>query len=116
MSSPRFGVCADRPGWDHVRCDQDYVANWSLWLDVKILVRTLLAMPATQERGDAEAPERICAHEADHLTRTVDAGLLLAPASALAANAAFVFKHRGAVLAPPIPARPPLRGAAISVA
>jgi lipopolysaccharide/colanic/teichoic acid biosynthesis glycosyltransferase len=25
-----------------VRRDQDYVANWSLWLDVKILVRTVI--------------------------------------------------------------------------
>src|ERR1044071_6116575 len=39
-------------------------------------------------------------------------GLLLALASALATNLAFLFKHRGAVLAPPIRARHPLRSAA----
>ena len=38
-------------------------------------------------------------------------GLLLALASALATNLAFLFKHRGAVLAPPIRARHPLRSA-----
>jgi drug/metabolite transporter (DMT)-like permease len=39
-------------------------------------------------------------------------GLLLALASALATNLAFLFKHRGAVLAPPIRVRAPLRSAA----
>ena len=39
-------------------------------------------------------------------------GLILALASALATNVAFLFKHRGAVLAPPIQARHPLRSAA----
>src|SRR5512132_2763039 len=39
-------------------------------------------------------------------------GLLLALASALATNVAFLFKHRGAVLAPPIRVRHPLRSAA----
>jgi drug/metabolite transporter (DMT)-like permease len=39
-------------------------------------------------------------------------GLLLALASALATNIAFLFKHRGAVLAPPIRVRHPLRSAA----
>src|SRR5688572_20469460 len=38
-------------------------------------------------------------------------GLLLALASALATNLAFLFKHRGAVLAPPIRVRHPLRSA-----
>ena len=38
-------------------------------------------------------------------------GLLLAVASALATNVAFLFKHRGAVLAPPIRVRHPLRSA-----
>jgi drug/metabolite transporter (DMT)-like permease len=38
-------------------------------------------------------------------------GLLLALASALGTNVAFLFKHRGAVLAPPIRARHPLRSA-----
>jgi drug/metabolite transporter (DMT)-like permease len=38
-------------------------------------------------------------------------GLLLALASALATNVAFLFKHRGAVLAPPILVRHPLRSA-----
>ena len=38
-------------------------------------------------------------------------GLLLALASALATNLAFLFKHRGAVLAPPILVRHPLRSA-----
>jgi drug/metabolite transporter (DMT)-like permease len=38
-------------------------------------------------------------------------GLILAFASALATNLAFLFKHRGAVLAPPIRVRHPLRGA-----
>jgi drug/metabolite transporter (DMT)-like permease len=38
-------------------------------------------------------------------------GLLLALASALATNVAFLFKHRGAVLAPPIRVRHPLRSA-----
>jgi drug/metabolite transporter (DMT)-like permease len=38
-------------------------------------------------------------------------GLLLALASALATNVAFLFKHRGAVLAPPIRARHPVRSA-----
>ncbi|WP_028065096.1 hypothetical protein [Solirubrobacter soli] len=38
-------------------------------------------------------------------------GLLLALASALATNLAFLFKHRGAVLAAPIRLRHPLRGA-----
>jgi len=36
-------------------------------------------------------------------------GLILALASALATNLAFLFKHRGAVLAPPIRVRHPLR-------
>jgi drug/metabolite transporter (DMT)-like permease len=40
------------------------------------------------------------------------AGLCLAAASALGTNVAFLFKHRGAVLAPPIRARHPLRTAA----
>jgi drug/metabolite transporter (DMT)-like permease len=39
-------------------------------------------------------------------------GLLLALVSALATNVAFLFKHRGAVLAPPIQARHPARSAA----
>jgi drug/metabolite transporter (DMT)-like permease len=39
-------------------------------------------------------------------------GLILALASALATNIAFLFKHRGAVLAPPIRVRHPLRSAA----
>ena len=39
-------------------------------------------------------------------------GLILALASALATNVAFLFKHRGAVLAPPIRDRQPLRSAA----
>ena len=39
-------------------------------------------------------------------------GLTLALASALATNVAFLFKHRGAVLAPPVHARHPLRSAA----
>jgi drug/metabolite transporter (DMT)-like permease len=39
-------------------------------------------------------------------------GLILALASALATNLAFLFKHRGAVLAPPIEVRRPLRSAA----
>jgi drug/metabolite transporter (DMT)-like permease len=38
-------------------------------------------------------------------------GLILALASALATNLAFLFKHRGAVLAPPSRVRPPLRSA-----
>jgi drug/metabolite transporter (DMT)-like permease len=38
-------------------------------------------------------------------------GLLLALASALATNLSFLFKHRGAVLAPPIRVRHPLRSA-----
>jgi drug/metabolite transporter (DMT)-like permease len=38
-------------------------------------------------------------------------GLLLALASAVATNVAFLFKHRGAVLAPPIRVRHPLRSA-----
>jgi drug/metabolite transporter (DMT)-like permease len=38
-------------------------------------------------------------------------GLILAFASALATNLAFLFKHRGAVLAPPIRVRHPLRSA-----
>ena len=39
-------------------------------------------------------------------------GLALALASALATNIAFLFKHRGAVRAPPVQARHPLRSAA----
>ena len=39
-------------------------------------------------------------------------GLTLAVASAVATNLAFLFKHRGAVLAPPIQVRHPLRSAA----
>jgi hypothetical protein len=39
-------------------------------------------------------------------------GLILALASAVATNLAFLFKHRGAVLAPPIGVRHPLRSAA----
>jgi drug/metabolite transporter (DMT)-like permease len=38
-------------------------------------------------------------------------GLILALASAVATNLAFLFKHRGAVLAPPIQVRHPLRSA-----
>jgi hypothetical protein len=38
-------------------------------------------------------------------------GLLLALASAVGTNVAFLFKHRGAVLAPPIRVRHPLRSA-----
>ena len=38
-------------------------------------------------------------------------GLILALASALATNVAFLFKHRGAVLAAPIRVRHPLRSA-----
>jgi drug/metabolite transporter (DMT)-like permease len=43
---------------------------------------------------------------------TVILGLLLAVASALGTNVAFLFKHRGAVLAPPIRIRHPLHTAA----
>ena len=39
-------------------------------------------------------------------------GLTFALASAVATNLAFLFKHRGAVLAPPIQVRHPLRSAA----
>jgi drug/metabolite transporter (DMT)-like permease len=39
-------------------------------------------------------------------------GLIIALASAVATNLAFLFKHRGAVLAPPIEVRHPLRSAA----
>ena len=39
-------------------------------------------------------------------------GLILALASAVATNLAFLFKHRGAVLTPPIRVRHPLRSAA----
>ncbi len=39
-------------------------------------------------------------------------GLILAAAAAVATNLAFLFKHRGAVLAPPIEVRHPLRSAA----
>jgi drug/metabolite transporter (DMT)-like permease len=39
-------------------------------------------------------------------------GLILSLASAVATNLAFLFKHRGAVLAPPIQVRHPLRSAA----
>jgi drug/metabolite transporter (DMT)-like permease len=39
-------------------------------------------------------------------------GLILALSSAVATNLAFLFKHRGAVLAPPIRVRHPLRSAA----
>ncbi len=39
-------------------------------------------------------------------------GLIIALASAVATNLAFLFKHRGAVLAPPIRVRQPLRSAA----
>jgi hypothetical protein len=39
-------------------------------------------------------------------------GLILAVASAAATNLAFLFKQRGAVLAPPIRVRHPLRSAA----
>ena len=39
-------------------------------------------------------------------------GLALALACALATNVAFLFKHRGAVLAPPVRVRHPLRSAA----
>jgi len=39
-------------------------------------------------------------------------GLILALASAVATNVAFLFKHRGAVLAPPVRVRQPLRSAA----
>ena len=39
-------------------------------------------------------------------------GLILALGSALGTNVAFLFKHRGAVLAPPIRVRHPLRSAA----
>ena len=39
-------------------------------------------------------------------------GLLLALVSALATNVAFLLKHRGAVLAPPVDVRHPLRSAA----
>jgi len=43
--------------------------------------------------------------------RLVILGLILALASALATNLAFLFKHRGAVLAPPIRVRHPLGSA-----
>lgn len=39
-------------------------------------------------------------------------GLALGLASALATNVAFLLKHRGALLAPPVDARPPLHSAA----
>jgi lipopolysaccharide/colanic/teichoic acid biosynthesis glycosyltransferase len=38
-----------------VRCDRDYVANWSLWLDVRILVRTVSPMVARRAQGDVES-------------------------------------------------------------
>ena len=41
----------------------------------------------------------------------MEAGLVLALASALATNVAFLFKQRGAVLAPQVRARHPLRSA-----
>jgi hypothetical protein len=44
--------------------------------------------------------------------RTMILGLSLAVASAMATNLAFLFKHRGAVLAPPVRVRQPLRSAA----
>jgi hypothetical protein len=38
-----------------VGCDRDYVANWSLWLDVRILVRTVFPMVARRAQGDVES-------------------------------------------------------------
>jgi hypothetical protein len=58
--------------------------------------------------GDDIAPEQRSAGPGDH----VILGLILALASAVATNLAFLFKHRGAVLAPPIQVRHPLRSAA----
>jgi drug/metabolite transporter (DMT)-like permease len=48
---------------------------------------------------------------ATRLPRTMTLGLILALASAVATNVAFLFKHRGAVLAPPIRVRHPVRSA-----
>jgi drug/metabolite transporter (DMT)-like permease len=48
---------------------------------------------------------------ATRLARTVTLGLILALASAVGTNVAFLFKHRGAVLAPPIRVRHPVRSA-----
>jgi drug/metabolite transporter (DMT)-like permease len=47
-----------------------------------------------------------------HCAQPMILGLILAVASALATNLGFLFKQRGAVLAPPIRARHPLRSAA----
>jgi hypothetical protein len=57
---------------------------------------------------DDIAPEQRSAVPGGH----VILGLTLALASAVATNLAFLFKHRGAVLAPPIQVRHPLRSAA----
>jgi lipopolysaccharide/colanic/teichoic acid biosynthesis glycosyltransferase len=43
-----------------VRCDQDYIGNWSLWLDLEILVRTVVAITVVRERGDTEARTHLC--------------------------------------------------------
>jgi drug/metabolite transporter (DMT)-like permease len=48
---------------------------------------------------------------ATRLPRTMTLGLILALASAVGTNVAFLFKHRGAVLAPPIRVRHPVRSA-----
>src|SRR5512133_634869 len=65
---------------------------------------------ARQACGVSAAGTRDFARATEH--RTMILGLILALASALATNVAFLFKHRGAVLAPPIRVRHPLRSAA----
>jgi hypothetical protein len=65
----------------------------------------------------APAPPRSSASSAlllarPHDSETMILGLILALASALATNLAFLFKHRGAVLAPPVRVRQPVRSAA----
>jgi drug/metabolite transporter (DMT)-like permease len=65
-------------------------------------------------RPGGVAPGRLTQETSPALTasRTMILGLILALASALGTNVAFLFKHRGAVLAPPIRVRHPLRSAA----